>query len=214
MNTFFSYTAPVLLSVLLFFSCTKTDNPDTPETTALEITVKDENGQPVTKNCSVKLYDNIEEWAKDSLDLFDIGDPKFPDAQGKVLFSDLNPQKYYWRIESFGNDCYKNNFNDTYPDMGLSNPLAKGTKMQVTSGITPKGGYSIQNSTNSTYRLYVNGVFAADIIQNGSYSKVHQKIQTYTIRMLQTTGVTGTPIDSTFAMQVQCGVTTQVFFNP
>jgi len=203
------YITAVLGLFFCFSSCTKDDNNE-PKTTSLEITIKDENGQFVTQNCYVKLYGTVEDLTNQQ-DLGAIGEPQFTDAEGKVLFSNLNPQKYYWKIQKSGNgNCVKNNFNDTYSDLGLISPLTEGIKTQVTTNVSPKGSFDITNHTGNTCRLYINNVFAEDVINNGAYSQINKKTGAYTVRMV----VTSTAKDSTFTMQVNCGETTPVFLNP
>lgn len=205
------YTIPVLLLTLYLSSCTKEKrtNNDKP-TTSLAITLKDEQGNLITQNCQVRLYRTTEDWSKDSNRY---QQPQFPDAEGKVLFGNLDARKYYWRISTVeGNNCSSNNFNDNYSDMGLSVPLTIGEKRQITAVATPKGSYAITNSTADTYKIFINGTEKADIIGHGVYSNPYEKTGNYTVRMLQQTG--GAAIDSTFTLQVVCGQMTQVFFNP
>ncbi len=166
-----------LLAIAGFLSsCSKDDDTgNETQTTSLEITIKDENGQFVTQNCYVKLYGTMEDLTNQQ-DLGAIGEPQFTDAEGKVLFSNLNPQKYYWKIQTSGNgNCVKNNFNDTYSDLGLSNPLTEGVKTQVTANVSPKGSFYITNHTGNTCSLYINNVFAEDVINNGVTAKHTKK---------------------------------------
>lgn len=210
MKTIYKFTMFVLILSQCILSCTKDSNPTSDADTSLEILIHDENGNPVTQNCSVKLFGSIEDWA-DKFELGKIGDPQFPDAQGKVVFSKLKAQKYFWKIEAFDTGrCMKNNFNQSYNDMGLVQALSVGEKMKITVPIGPKGNYSIQNQTQGVCRLYIDGVFKEDIPKNGMHSENHLKPGNYTVRMV----TTGVVIDSTFTMQIVCGQTTQVFFNP
>lgn len=211
MTTVFKYAIPVLLLSLYLSSCTKEKSANKDKaTTSLAITLKDENGNLITQNCHVQLYRTTDDWSKDSNHY---QQPQFPDAEGKVLFDHLDAQKYYWRISTVeGNNCSRNNFNDNYSDMGLSEPLTAGEKRQTTAVATPKGSYAITNSTADTYKIFINGTEKANITGHGIYSSLYEKTGNYTVRMLQQTG--GTAIDSTFTLPVVCGQMTQVLFNP
>lgn len=123
----------------IFATCTKEHQADDDaQSTSLEIFIKDENGNPVTKKCYVKLFATIEDWA-DPHELSKVGEPQFPDAEGKVVFSKLKAQTYFWKIENIeGNGCTKNNFNQTYYDMGLATPLTVGEKKKLRFPLVPK----------------------------------------------------------------------------
>lgn len=211
MKVVLKYAIPILLLSLYLSSCTKEKNTNNSQpTTSLAILLKDENGNLITQNCHVRLYRTTEDWSKDSNSY---QQPQFPDAEGKVMFDNLDARKYYWRISTVeGNNCSRNNFNDNYSDMGLNVPLTVGEKRQVTAAATPKGSYAITNSTANTYKVFINGIEKANITGHGIYSSLYEKTGNYTVRMLQQTG--GTAVDSTFTLQVVCGQITQVLFNP
>ncbi|RYD99411.1 MAG: hypothetical protein EOP54_04110 [Sphingobacteriales bacterium] len=207
MKVVLKYAVPILLLSLYLYSCTKEKNTNNGQsTTSLAITLKDENGHLITQNCHVRLYRTIEDWSKDSNSY---QQPQFPNAEGKVLFDNLEAQKYYWRISTVkGNNCSRNNFNDNYSDMGLNVPLTVGEKRQVTAFATPKGSYAITNSTANAYKIFINGTEKGNITGHGIYSDPYVKTGNYTIRTVPQTGSTG--IDSTFIIQVICGQMAQV----
>lgn len=207
MKTVLQYIIPVLLLNFYLSSCTKENGISNGKTkTSLTILLKDENENLITQNCYVLFYRNIDDWSKDANRY---SEPQFPNAEGKVLFDNLEAQKYYWRISTVeGNNCSRNNFNDNYSDMGLNVPLMAGEKRQVTAFATPKGSYAITNSTANAYKIFINGTEKANITGHGIYSDPYVKTGNYTIRTVPQTGSTG--IDSTFIIQVICGQMAQV----
>lgn len=211
MKNILKYAIPLLWLSFFNASCIKDDEPDNGKpSTSLEITLKDEHGNLITQNCHVRIYRTIDDWSKDSNRY---QQPQFPNAEGKVLFEHLDAQKYYWRTSTVeGNNCSRNNFNDNYSDMGLSEPLTLGEKRKTTAVATPKGSYVITNGTANRYKVFINGTEKTTLTEHGVYSSLYEKTGSYTVRLLQQTG--STAIDSTFTLEINCGKLTQVLFNP
>ena len=102
----------ILPLFLILFACSP-DSDDTAEDTRLELTILDENNQPV-ENVEINLYTSYEDY----LNYTNIVQTLVTDVNGKVTFENLEAITYYW--ETF-NNCYIADIDDSV------NPITSNT---------------------------------------------------------------------------------------
>lgn len=138
----FKFILPI---IFILFSCT-TDSVQTPENTQLELTIKDVNNTPL-ENVEVKLYTSEED--------MNIGmnfiQTLNTNANGKVLFDNLQPIKYYWRTSS---DCYSINLIDN-----SINPLTSNILNQFTIDLADHfmSDITVQNTSPYEQSVVITG---------------------------------------------------------
>ena len=202
----------VILSLLMLISCKKeetkpTTNPttetptNTTESTGLEITVKDYLGNIIT-GAIVKLY--LSEY-----DLIQgtnqVGSTSFSDKNGKVIFNNLLPTKYYWYIES---GC-QNNVNGGVTTVSS---LTENKLNTLDVILSRTGTMLFVNSSTDNYRVYINGKAMFDMGGNTAKYKYNIPTGNYTIRVLQLDGYIFNATDITYSGTVSCGNTLTTTF--
>lgn len=188
-----------IASLLGISSCT---GGDTAEPTAdLEITVTDVSGKP-QQDATVSIYKSFDDWITKTNK---VGDTKRTDFDGKVLFEDLESAKYYWYVE-------KNCFNNTFGFSTTKNPIEAGKKSIVSTYIESTGMLKLINASNDIYRVYIDGEVADKSMEGGENRDFIAKEGTLLIRVVQQSGFTTTPIDSSFNVSIECGITTSSVF--
>lgn len=143
----------ILFTLFVLSACSSdtTTEPIMPVNTKLELTVFDENNNPIT-NQQVKIF--LTE--NDYLNNINSQGISNTNSGGKVLFENLSNNIYYWKI---GDICFINN-----DDTNTINSLTPNTTNTFTVNLTnnQKGNLTIQNNSTSTY-VYTLAVAANDI---------------------------------------------------
>lgn len=177
----FSYLLLVSLFTLLFFSgCSDKDDPE--PTTALEIIVLDESGNPV-ENANVQLYQTEEDWKELKNQL---GKTKATDKTGKVTFTGLKGATYFW----FARKECKNSYNNNSSTLSVI-PANQTTSLETV--LTPTSRFEFKNSSDKSYHILKDGephltvkpgtTFINSFHSPGVYSYVFRNaIQTHTLK--------------------------------
>lgn len=191
----------VLFMMVFFLSCSKDSPAPVVTPTSLELTVRDELGNPAI-GATVKLYSSATDLVND---INTVALPQLSDASGKVKFSDLASIKYYWYAEK---DC-KNNYNG---GVTSSNALTANTNTSFNVIMSSTGSLKFVNTSSNPYRVYINGTVAFDM--NGGTTQYKYKMPTgaYTLRVLQLSGYLFTATDLTFNGTLNCGSTLSTTF--
>lgn len=185
-----------------FTGCSGDENNEVTEKTSLELTLKDEDGNIINNGMSfARLYPTVNDW---SYDTNQIGEPAFADANGKIKFTNLTAQKYYWRVES---GC-RNNYTTS---ITTPQPLTADVSNKVDVPLTTY--FTLQLQKNSAYRdasfmIYVNNTAVLTIPATADIRQVPNIPPHSTIRVIQTGNYTGAPIDITYSnLDGDCGET-------
>jgi len=194
----FKLILPVLF---IFFSCSNdSDNTNRNGNASLELTVMDEFTYPFG-NVEINLYASQNDLDNNT----NIVATSTTDNNAKVVFENLQPIKYYWKINL---DCYTNN--DIH---GSEQPLTDNTLNQFTIHLTNTGVGNIVVTNNDiegfnvTYIGRDNGSFS---VNTGDSIPLDNLLSGHYVFTL--TGVdTGNVI--THEVIVNCGETTQVTFE-
>lgn len=186
----------VILTASLF-SCSKSSDPvttpPTPVTTSLEITLKDELGNPVI-GASVKLYNSESNYQNATNQL---QTTKTSGSNGVVLFDNLSAIKYYFSADK---DCLTNAFGGVATDNLYAN-----SKNNVTCILSPSGTLVINNTSTNPYDVYINDVLQIPNMTGGTSQSFKAGKGTYKIRVIQKSGYLLTPTDKTYTGSISCG---------
>lgn len=139
-----------------FWSCDDKDDHEIVVTTlptTLELTVKDETGNPVP-GATVELYASEQDW-NDQIN--QIGATLTADANGKVVFSDLTNVNYYFLAEE---DCL-NNVNGVHV---TASPLVLQTNSVADVLLSRTGTIKVSKTGAFSSSVFVDGDFVFDII--------------------------------------------------
>ena len=194
----------ILLSIfILFFGCKKKDSttPATAPPTNLQITLNDYSGNPV-QFATVKLFSSYNDWYNKTNQ---IGLIEISDATGKVQFSNLQSEVYYWFAEK---DCI-NNFNGISQ---TSNTLTANTTNKITSILNGTGTIIFNSTSSNPYDCFINGVRQFTCNGGQSHSVIYLPTGAYSCRVLQLSGYVFTPTDETFNGNLNCGGTLNINF--
>jgi hypothetical protein len=185
----------LFLAAVLFFSiigCKKENI-----STTLEIRVVDEQGIYIN-GASVKLYKTQSDMENDTNQF---GKTQTTDANGKVSFSNLGPDIYYWFAEK---GC-QNNVNgiSTTPALDLN------VTRVVTTTLTGTGTLTLTNrDPTSQYQVNLNGYPLLTADPGASYTYIYVPADTYYLEAIQVNG-TG---DKTYSGAITCGSTLTFIF--
>lgn len=159
--------------------------------TTLEIRVVDEQGIYID-GASVKLYKTQSDMENDTNQF---GKTLMTDVNGKVSFSNLGPDIYYWYAEK---GC-QNNVNgiSTTPALDLN------VTRVVTTTLTGTGTLKLINQSQSQYQVYLNGYPLLTADPGASYTYIYVPADTYYLEAVQVNG-TG---DKTYSGAITCGST-------
>lgn len=192
----------LLLSVAatLLTSCSGDQEATPANTTSLELTLKDEDGNIITNNLGfATLYSTVDDW---SYDRNRIGEPAFADANGKIQFTGLSAQKYYWRVE---NGCRNNYTTSITTPLPLEANTTNRVEVPLTTNFTLRLKKSAAYET-ATFMVYVNNSSVLTIPSGPDVRDILNMPPHSTIRVVQTGVFTGPPIDVTYSnLDEDCG---------
>jgi PKD repeat protein len=169
--------------------------------TALQITVKDNLGNPVS-GAIVRLYSTLTDWTNETNQTFT---PQTSNTTGVVTFSPLSAISYYWKITS---GCQNNIFGSNTTTTALS----ANTTTAVTSVIAGTGIIALTNASSNPYDVFINGTLQVSSMPGSTSKNLIAPVGSYSIRILQKSGYLITPTDKTYTGNVQCGGTLLVNF--
>jgi hypothetical protein len=179
----------IILSIL---GCKK----DKVSTTDLEIRIIDEQGIYVS-GASVKLYKSSTDMQNDTNQF---GVTQISDVNGKVTFSNLAEETYFWFAER---GCTNNsNGINTTPALDLNMTRV------VTTTLSGTGTFKFTNTSPDQYQIYLNGYLLFTANAGYTYTYVYVPVDTYYIEAVQVNGST----DETFTDAIICGSTVTVTF--
>jgi hypothetical protein len=196
MKKLIAFTLFLLLfgGILIITNCKK-DNPPT----ALQITVTDNLGSP-SVGATATLYPS-------QSDLNNKTNPvssNVTDASGKVTFTNLAAQQYYWFIE---NSCL-NNANGAETTSALTPNVTTTT----TTVLSQTGTLKYVNNSTDPYQVFINGTLRFTAAGGQSYIDNYIPVGSYTIRVLQVSGYAVYPTDESFTGTLSCGATLTTTF--
>jgi hypothetical protein len=200
MKKLYPLLALVVSALLITIASCKGGEDVTPDT-QLELTVKSTSGG-VHQNAVVRLYSSFEDWINKTNQ---VSETQLTDSEGKVLFTNLKSEKYYWLAEK---DCLNNVF-------GFStskNPIEEGKRSVVSTTIEETGTLEIINTSNDIYKVYIDNEVADNSLDGGKSRDFIAKAGTLTIRVVQQSSVVNNPIDKTYSASISCGKNTTVSF--
>jgi len=193
-------TAVLIAFFALLSSCSK-NSISPPPTTSLEITLKDELGNPVLGGI-VKLYGSENDYLNET---GQIQGSKTSNSSGVVLFDNLSSIKYYF---SANKDCLTNAFGG----VATASALTANNKNSTTCILTKSGTLKITKNSSSLYDIYINGVLEIQNMAGGTTTSFKAGVGTYNIRVLQKTGFILIPTDKTYSGTITCGSTLTCIF--
>ena len=180
-------------------STTQTVNLANP--TALQITIKDNLGNPVT-GATVKLYSSTNDWTNETNQLLTT---QTSNANGVVTFSPLSSILYYWKVTS---GCQNNFFGSNT----TANALTANVTNTVTTVLGGTGTLAFSNTSTNPYDVYVNGTVQITNMAGGTTKNLIVPVGAYTIRVLQKSGYLISPTDKTYNGTLSCGLTLTTTF--
>ena len=169
--------------------------------TALQITVKDNLGNPVA-GALVKLYSTLTDWTNETNQILT---SQTSNTNGVVTFAPLSAISYYWKISS---GCQNNIFGSNTTSAALSS----NTTTTVTSIIGGTGIIALTNSSSNPYDVFINGTLQVSSMPGGTSKNLIAPVGSYSVRILQKSGYLITPTDKTYTGSVACGGTLIVSF--
>jgi len=185
----FKFILPI---IFILFSCT-TDSVQEPENTQLELTIKDENDMPL-ENVVVKLFATEDDLFNDE----NIVQTLNTNANGKVLFNELQSIKYYWRTNI---ECYSVNLIDN-----STNALTSNTLNQFTLNLAENfiGDITVQNTSPYEQSVVITGPnnYSFNILAGGSVSLTGCPTGSYTC--VNTPIASPNPIPITLTFELYC----------
>lgn len=193
------YTLAFLAFSSAFVACKPKSSDPLPEektVTKLEVTAKDSLGN-VVSNVGVRLYDNLAEYNEWYQPNFSISYGDFTDANGKITLDVDASKTYYLRLEK---DCKSNKYTSYQ-----TQSLVSGTTNKWSIVLGEVGEINVYNATTSTYTLFVDGVQNVEVAPSSRKYITYLKKGTHLVKAVQKTGVSGTPIEKTFNVSLNCG---------
>ena len=164
--------------------------------TVLEIRLINEQGIYV-EGATVKLYKSSADMENDANQL---DATQTSDVNGKVTFSNLTAETYYWFAEK---GC-QNNVNGISTTQALN---LNATRI-VTSTLSGTGTLKFTNQSQDQYQVYLNG-YPLFVASGGhTYSYVYVPVDTYYIEVVQVNGI----IDKIYTSVISCGSTVTITF--
>jgi len=133
----------ILPFIFILFACSpdsEDTSEDTTENTRLELTFLNENSVSL-ENIEVRLFASQEDYENDT----SVIETLTTDTNGKVIFNNLQPITYYWRITA---NCYVDGFTYSTPT-----PLTNNTLNTFSSTLNNHGSLEIIN--NTSYDQYI-----------------------------------------------------------
>lgn len=191
----------LLLLAGILFSCSENGDNQSTDTTSLELTLKNEDGNIITDGTGyARLYPTVDDWSRDTNQ---IGEPAFADLNGKITFTNLAAQKYYWRVE---NGC-RTNFTTS---ITTPQPLEANTTNSVDVPLTTTFTLRLRKDPayeNIPFMVYINGNPTVTISGGPDIRDLLHIPPHSTVRILQLNDVPN-PIDVTYTnVDGDCGET-------
>jgi len=187
---YLTFAATVI--ILSIIGCKK----DKVSTTDLEIRLVDEQGIYIS-GASVKLYRSSADMQNDTNQL---GTAQISDVDGKVTFSNLAEETYYWFAEK---GCTNNsNGINTTPALDINMTRV------VTTTLSGTGTFKFTNTSQNQYQVYLNGYPLFTANAGYTYTYIYVPVDTYYIEVMQVNGST----DEYFTEAISCGSTVTVTF--
>lgn len=187
------------LSLISYQSCSK-DSFETPKTTSLEITLRDELGN-VIPSAIVKLYASESDYRSGTNSL----SIKYSNSSGIVTFDNLTSMKYYFSADK---DCLSNIFGGN----ATSSSLVLNQKNNVVCVLGKTGTLKFTNLSSNPYDVYLNGTLTIQNMPGGVVREYTAPIGNYSIRVLQKSGYLLYPTDKTYTGSLTCGFTLSTTF--
>jgi len=181
-------------------SCSKKSNPKPLPPTSLELSIKDNVGNPIS-GATVELFsseNDLVDAAKNGVST-NVLSTGYSSSDGTVTFTNLSAIKYYFYAF---HDC-ENNING---GVVTNNALIANTKNNFTCVLSGTGTLKFVNTSSNPYEIYVNGaVFYSSL--SGGQTLIHQFATSgsYSIRVLQLSGYIVSPTDKTYTGTLNCG---------
>jgi PKD repeat protein len=170
--------------------------------TELKITVLDATTN-IVSGAIVKLYTNATDLQNQTNQ---VNQSLTTNTNGFVVFTNLQPIKYYWYISK---SC-QNNYNTT---VTTTNNLTANTQTIVNSQITSTGNLVFNNNSTNPYKVEVNGVVLYSSMAGGTSNTYNSApIGSYTIKVTQLSGYVFTPTINTYNGVLTCGSSLTVTF--
>ncbi len=169
--------------------------------TELKITVLDVSTN-VVAGAQVKLFATLSDWQNGTNQ---VGSTLTSNSSGVVMFTNLQPSKYYWAISK---SC-QNNYNTTYTTTGS---LTANTVNTVNSQVISTGTLVFTNTSSNPYKVELNGNVLYSSMTGGT-SNIYSYAPTgnYTIKVTQLSGFI-IPTIKTYTGTLSCGSTLTTTF--
>jgi len=172
-----------------------------PTTGSLQFSIIDDIGNPAA-NASVFLYNTENDFFNNR----NLIASQVSDNNGVTVFTNLNPQTYYYFI-SRSSDCANNDFT---PHTTL-NSVSAGTTVTENATINETGQLNFNNASADPYKIYINGNYWGTVNGNSS-ATVDELVGTYSIEVRQASGFVNTPNIEDFNATVKVCSTGNVNF--
>lgn len=195
MKTFFKTFLSLIITIVIT-SCSKEDIPEpiTPLQTSFRISVKDNNGSPVS-GASVRLFLTLNDLDKEINQVYST---QYTDLKGETTFNSVNPIKYYFRAEK---GCQSSivNANTT------QTALVAFSLNTVSTTVASSGKLSFSNISSNPYDVYINNVLLITNMPGGTIDSGVLPIGNYTIKVVQKSGYILNPTIKTYTGSLLCG---------
>lgn len=195
------YIYPLFFFSILIYACKK--ESQSPKPTELKIAVTNAHGNPAASYAYVTLYKSID-------DYFSRTNPyngKYTDLNGVATFSYIDTGYYCWSIE-YG--CEINNFFVG----GSSGKAELNTTSIYNTSLIETGTLQLYNSSSDQYEYYYQYIQNGFPINSGDTLTFNNELayDSLKIRIVQVSGIVNNPYDSTFYVDIYCGITTLIKF--
>lgn len=196
-----------LFVLFLFSACEKKETEEN-NTTGIEFTVRNADGEPVF-GTAVELYTSLNDLLYSPANK--VQTRKIADDKGKVRFEGLSASTvYYWYAKK---DCEDNVSTETH----TGSTLTEGVMTNIDIDIVPVGIVELTNNTNSDYDVtvtYENTEETYFLASGAEIEITHLPVGMYAFKMVQTSNYgTGVPNENISEGNLGCGETLIVEIN-
>ncbi len=195
-----SFGIILFLFLSLFFQSCSKESVDSPKTTSLEITLRDDLGNTIP-SAIVKLYPSETDYKNETNSL----SVKYSNASGVVTFDNLTSMKYYFSADK---DCLSNAFGG----IATASSLISNQKNVSVCVLGKTGTLKFTNLSSNPYDVYINGTLTIQNMPGGAVRQYLAPAANYSIRVLQKSGYILYPTDKTYTGAVTCGLTLTTIF--